>query len=175
MSILKIYKYPEDILKQKTELVKDIDGKLQKLIDDMVETMYDAPGIGLAANQVGSLKRLFVADISSKEYKHPLIVLINPEIVFADNFEDSEEGCLSIPDCKVKVKRAMNIVVRGLDREGKPIQIEASGLLARAFQHEIDHLDGIVLFDKLSSLKREFLKKRYLKKRQATELGRHRE
>ncbi len=164
MPLLKIYTYPEKVLSQKAEKIQNIDGALQSLIDNMIHTMYEAPGIGLAANQVGVLKRIFVVDISSKEQSYPLLVLLNPEIVFCDNPEDSEEGCLSLPGCTVKVKRPMDIVVRGVDREGKPTEITASGLLSRAIQHEMDHLDGIVLFDRVSSIKREFLRKRYLKK-----------
>lgn len=164
MSVLKIYTYPEKVLLQKAEDVDNIDGALQRLIDDMLETMYKAPGVGLAANQVGVLKRILVADISSKEKSYPVVVLINPVIVYSEGLEESEEGCLSIPDCRVKVKRAKEIVVRGLDRDGKPIEVTASGLLSRAIQHEMDHLDGVVLFDRLSSLKREFYKKRYLKR-----------
>ncbi|HIJ59153.1 MAG TPA: peptide deformylase [Nitrospirae bacterium] len=163
MSVLKIYKYPENVLKKKALKIENIDGGLQTLIDDMVQTMYNAPGIGLAANQVGELKRLVVIDISTKEKSYPLIIVINPEIVHADKFEPSEEGCLSLPGCTISVDRASEIVVRGIDRNGNPIEIEAKGLLARAFQHELDHLDGIVLFDKLSPIKREFYKKKYLK------------
>ncbi len=164
MAILKIYQYPEAVLRQKAEPIDNIDSKLQTLIDSMLETMYAAPGVGLAANQVGVLKRLFVVDISSKEKSYPLLVLINPEIVFTDGEDEAEEGCLSLPGCSTKIKRAKDIVVRGLNREGKPIEVAATGLLARAIQHELDHLDGTVLFDRLSPIKREFLKKRYLKR-----------
>ncbi len=164
MAVLEIKKYPEEVLKKKALPVENIDRDLHRLIDAMVETMYAAPGIGLAAPQVGVSKRLIVIDVSTKDEKHPLIVLINPEIVETDSFVDSEEGCLSVPGYTSTIKRAGSVVVKGLDRNGKPIQIEGSGLLARALQHEIDHLDGILFIDRLSSIKREFFKKRYLKK-----------
>lgn len=164
MAVLEIKKYPDEVLKKKAFTVEDIDSDLQRLIDDMIETMYAAPGIGLAAPQVGVLKRLIVIDVSTKDEKYPLIVLINPEIVEADGFIDSEEGCLSIPGYTSTIKRAERVVVKGLDRNGKLVQIEGTGLLARALQHEIDHLEGILFIDRLSSIKREFFKKRYLKK-----------
>ncbi|MCX8026377.1 MAG: peptide deformylase [Thermodesulfovibrionales bacterium] len=164
MSILKIYTYPDDVLKERAEEVKDIDGSIKKLIDDMVETMHNASGIGLAANQVGVLKRIFICDISTKEKPFPLIVVINPELVYSDDKVESEEGCLSIPGCRMNIKRAKEVILKGYNQHGKQIEIGADGLLARAIQHEYDHLNGIVLFDKVSSLKREFHKKRYLKR-----------
>jgi peptide deformylase len=163
MAILEIKKYPEKILKKKALPVDDA-GTVKSLIDDMVETMYAAPGIGLAAPQVGVSVRLVVIDVSVREEQTPLIVLINPEIVEADGFLDAEEGCLSVPEYYATVKRAERVVVRGLDREGKPVQFQAGGILARALQHEIDHLDGVLFVDRLSAIKREFFKKRYLKK-----------
>ncbi|BCB96972.1 peptide deformylase [Dissulfurispira thermophila] len=166
MAILEIRKYPDEILKKKALPVENIDKDLQRLIDNMVETMYAAPGIGLAAPQVGVSKRLIVIDVSTKNEKHPLIVLINPEIIEADGFIDSEEGCLSVPGYTSTIKRAGRVVVKGLDRNGKPFQIEGTGLLARALQHEIDHLDGILFVDRMSSIKREFFKKRYLKRQE---------
>lgn len=163
MSILEIKKYPDEILKKKSSPVDNINGDLQHLIDDMVETMYAAPGIGLAAPQIGVSKRLIVVDVSTKEEQYPPVILINPEIIETDDFVDSEEGCLSIPGYISTIKRAEKIVVRGLDRNGKPLQFEADGLFARAIQHEIDHLDGILFVDRMSYIKREFFKKRYLK------------
>lgn len=163
MAVLEIKKYPDEVLKKKALSVENIDNDLQRLIDDMIETMYAAPGIGLAAPQVGVSKRLIVIDVNTKDEKYPLIVLINPEIVEADGFIDSEEGCLSVPGYTSTIKRAERVVVKGLDRNGKPVQIEGTGLLSRALQHEIDHLDGILFIDRLSSIKREFFKKRYLK------------
>jgi peptide deformylase len=164
MAVLEIRKYPDEVLKKKALPVENIDKDLQRLIDNMIETMYAAPGIGLAAPQVGVSKRLIVIDVSTKDERHPLIVLINPEITEADSFIDSEEGCLSVPGYTSTIKRAGRVVVKGLDRNGKPVQVEGTGLFARALQHEIDHLDGVLFVDRMSSIKREFFKKRYLKK-----------
>jgi peptide deformylase len=167
MAVLEIRRYPDPILRQKAEEVKDLNGALQRLIDDMIETMHEAPGIGLAAPQVGKPLRLIVADISAREEGHPLIVLVNPEIVEAEGRIDSEEGCLSVPDYYSTIKRHAKVLVKGLDREGKPVEIEAEGLLARVLQHEIDHLNGILFIDHLSPIKKEFFKKRYKRMLQA--------
>lgn len=161
MSILNIKKYPEDVLKKKTRPVTEFDSKLQKLIDDMIETMYAAPGVGLAANQVGVSKQVTVIDVSPRDETSSLIVLVNPEIVHKEGNNSSEEGCLSIPEYTTIVKRAEMVKVRGLDRNGVPVEIEAEGLLARALQHEIDHLNGFLLIDRIGRIKREFFKKRY--------------
>lgn len=156
--------YPEKVLKRTAAPVEEIDGGLQRLIDDMVETMYAAPGIGLAAPQVGESKRLIVVDLSHREdNKAPLIVVVNPEIVESEGEIESEEGCLSLPGYLTNVNRAENILVRGVDRDGNPLEIECSGLLCRALQHEIDHLNGTLLIDRISRIKREFFKKRYRK------------
>ncbi|MEW6417329.1 MAG: peptide deformylase [Nitrospirota bacterium] len=163
MAILEIKKYPEKILKQKTVFVNSIDVHTQHLIDDMIETMYAAKGIGLAANQVGISKRLCVIDVSVREEKSPLIVLINPLIIEKEGMFEAEEGCLSIPGYMTNIKRAERVYVRGLNREGKNIEIEGTGLLARALQHEIDHLDGLLIIDRMSPIKREFFKRRYKK------------
>ncbi len=163
MAVLPIRKYPDEVLKKKAAPVADINGSLQRVIRDMVETMYAAPGIGLAAPQVGESRRLIVLDLSTKEEKQPLIVLINPEIIDTDGMIESDEGCLSVPGYSSVIKRAAAVLVRGLDKEGKPVEIEGTGLLARALQHEIDHLDGILYIDRMSAIKREFFKKRYQK------------
>jgi len=163
MAILEIKKYPEKVLKQKAKPVTLFDEELQNLIDNMIETMYAAPGVGLAAPQVGKSKRLAVIDISSKEDKFPLIVLINPVIMTFEGEIEFEEGCLSLPEYTAKVKRAEKVVVKAVDREGKGLEIEATDLLAVALQHEIDHLDGMLLIDRISPIKREFFKKRYKK------------
>lgn len=164
MAIREIKRYPEKVLKEKATPVTDIDGDVQKLIDDMIETMYAAPGIGLAAPQVGVSKRIIVIDVSVKETeKTPLLVLINPEIIRTEGEIESEEGCLSIPGYITIVKRAERVLVSGLNRDGKEILIEGEGLLSRALQHEIDHLNGILFIDRISSIKREFFKKRYKK------------
>lgn len=163
MALLEIRKFPDEILKHQSASVENIDGELQSLIDNMIETMYAVPGIGLAAPQVGVSQQFFVVDASTQEKKHPLLVVINPEIVETDKKIDSEEGCLSIPDYKAIVKRAEQICIRGHDREGKPLEIEADGLLARAFQHEIDHLNGTLIIDRIGSIRRNFFMKRYMK------------
>jgi len=163
MAILEIRKYPEEILKKKALPVERVDDALQSLIDDMIETMYAAPGVGLAAPQIGVSKRLVVIDVSTREEKSPLIVLVNPEIIEADGFVEFEEGCLSVPEYIAVITRAERTVVKGLDRNGAPVEIEGTGLLARALQHEIDHLDGLLFIDRMSSIKREFFKKRYRK------------
>jgi peptide deformylase len=163
MAVREIMKYPEEVLKRKTVTVTSFDQDLQTLIEDMIETMYAAPGIGLAAPQVGSSKRLAVIDISSGENKFPLLVLINPVIVSYEGEIEFEEGCLSLPEYTAKVRRAEKVVVKSLDREGRSTEIEATDLLAVALQHEIDHLEGMLLIDRISPIKREFFKKRYKK------------
>jgi len=163
MAILEIKKYPEKVLKQKALPVTAFNQELQVLIDNMIETMYAAPGVGLAAPQVGETKRLAVIDISSRDEKHPLIVIVNPVIVSCEGEVEFEEGCLSLPEYTALVKRAEKVVVRAQDRDGKTIAIQGEDLLAIALQHEIDHLDGILLIDRISPIKREFFKKRYKK------------
>lgn len=164
MAVLTIRKYPDDVLKRKAAPVEAVDDELRRLADDMVETMYAAPGVGLAAPQVGVSKRLVVLDLSTQEGEEgSLIVLFNPEITHAEGSAEMEEGCLSLPGFITKVKRAAEVTVRGLDREGKPVAIEAGGLLAIALQHELDHLDGMLILDRAGSLKREFYKKQVRK------------
>jgi peptide deformylase len=164
MAILEIKRYPEKILKQKTAALKTIDGLTQRLIDDMVETMHAAHGIGLAANQVGIPQKLCVIDLSLRGEKAPLIVLINPLSVEREGIIEAEEGCLSIPGYLSSIKRAEKLYVKGIDREGRDVGIEAEGLLARAIQHELDHLDGLLFIDRMSPIKREFFKRRYKKR-----------
>jgi len=164
MPILEIRRYPEAVLKNKAAQVSKGDRDLPGLIDSMVETMYAAEGIGLAAPQVGVGKRVIVIDLGGREGGDSgLIVLVNPEIVLAEGLVESEEGCLSVPQYIATLKRAERIVVRGLDRDGNDVEVSADGLLARALQHEIDHLDGVLILDRISAIKREFYKKRYLK------------
>lgn len=163
MAVLEIKKYPESVLKQKASAVSAFDQSLQTLIDDMIETMYAAPGVGLAATQVGETKSLAVIDISSREDKFPLLVLINPVIISREGEVEFEEGCLSLPDYTATVKRAEKVAVRAMDREGKKFEIEGTGLLAIALQHEVDHLEGLLLIDRISPIKREFFKKRHKK------------
>jgi len=164
MALYEIRKYPDKILKQKTVELSDIDTQTQNIIDNMIETMYGARGIGLAANQIGISQRLCVIDLSLRESnKIPLIVLINPVVVQKEGMIDAEEGCLSIPGYMTSIKRAEKVLVKGLNREGKPVEIEGDGLLARALQHEIDHLDGLLFIDRMSPIRREFFKRRYKK------------
>lgn len=165
MAILEIKKYPDEVLKKKAEAVTDINGDLQRFIDNMIETMYNANGVGLAAPQVGVLKRVIVVDTSPRQENQSLIVLINPEIISSEGEILSEEGCLSLPGFITRLKRKEKIFVKGLNRKGKEIEIEATGLLARALQHEIDHLDGILLIDKISPLKRELFRKKFKTKK----------
>jgi peptide deformylase len=149
--------------------VQSLNGDLHQLIQDMVETMYAAPGVGLAANQVGSLHRIFVANPSQDHDPAKLLVLINPELVEGQGELVSEEGCLSIPKFRDEVRRARRVLVRGLDRDGRPIQVEGEDLLARILQHEIDHLNGVLFVDRLSPAKRDILlrklKKTFLTKK----------
>ncbi len=163
MALLEIKKYPEKILKQKTTLIEAIDSDVHCLIDDMIETMYAARGIGLAANQVGVSKRLCVIDTSGREERSELIVLINPVIVEKEGTEESDEGCLSIPGYLPIIKRSAKVTVKALNRAGKPVQLEATGLFARALQHEIDHLNGRFFVDHLSRLKQQLIKKQLRK------------
>lgn len=169
MAILDIITYPDPFLKTKTRPVKDVDDTIRKLIDDMAETMYAAPGIGLAATQVGASHRILVYDISPPEIEDGLQVLINPEIVDQSGEQLSEgEGCLSVPDYRADVNRYEWVRVTALDREGRPFTIEDSGLHAIVLQHEIDHLDGILFIDRISALKREIYKRRVKKQLKAS-------
>lgn len=171
MALLEILTFPDPRLAETATKVENVDDALRKLIDDMFETMYAAEGVGLAAPQVGVLKRLIVLDCGEreKEEARPLkpvqpLAIINPEIVSKDGEIVWEEGCLSVPGYTDEVNRAAKVVVEGLDRDGKPVRIEAEGLLAVCLQHEIDHLEGTIFLDRLSRLKQSMVKKK-LKKR----------
>ena len=153
----RILTYGHPILRQATRPVANLNGDLDRLIDDMVATMVAAPGMGLAANQVGSPLRVFVANPSEDHDPSRLLVVINPELVEADGELVTEEGCLSIPDFRDEVRRARRVLVRGLDRAGRPIEVEGEDLLARIFQHELDHLNGVLFVDRLSPAKRDIL------------------
>jgi peptide deformylase len=157
MAIRRIVTYGTPILRQRTHEVANLNGDLQQLIDDMAATMYAAPGVGLAANQVGSPHRLFIANPSEDRDPAKLLVVINPEVVESDGELVSEEGCLSVPDFREEVRRARRVLLRGLDREGRPIEVEGHDLLARIFQHEMDHLNGLFFVDRLSPAKRDIL------------------
>ena len=164
MAVRNILSYPNKVLRERAEPVTHINGKIQQLIQDMADTMYQAPGIGLAGNQIGALYRIIVFDTSGKDEPDDLVILINPEIMESDGLIVIEEGCLSVIDCRAEVKRAERVIVRGLDREGNPSTLKKDGLPAIVLQHEIDHLNGTLFIDHLSKLKREFYKRR-LKKR----------
>jgi peptide deformylase len=167
MAIRKIVTYPDKILKTKAAPVKAVDDEIRKLVDDMAETMYAAPGVGLAANQIGVPLRVAVVDVEHADNAPRLFVLINPEIVERSGEIEWEEGCLSFPGHHVDVVRSLRIKVRALDRDGKPYEIEAEEYFAVAIQHEVDHLDGITLADKVSFLKRKMMTRDLLKAREA--------
>jgi len=159
MARLDILHFPDPRLRNKAQPVVQVDDAIRALLDDMFETMYDAPGIGLAATQVNVAKRIAVIDISLQN-NEPLC-LINPEILrHGDDLVQTEEGCLSVPDIFERVERAEQLQVRALDRMGQPFELEASGLLAICIQHEIDHLNGKLFVDYLSGLKKERIRKR---------------
>lgn len=158
MAILKILHYPDPRLRHIARAVERVDDSVRRLVDDMAETMYQAPGIGLAAIQVERDLRVIVIDIS--EQRNSLRVLINPEITERDGLQVMEEGCLSVPGIYDEVERAQHIRVRALDRDGQPFELEAEGLLAVCIQHEIDHLDGKVFVDYLSRLKQSRIRKK---------------
>jgi peptide deformylase len=165
---MEICRFPDPILRKKAEEVVAIDDGIQKLIDEMGETMYQSSGIGLAANQVGVPKRIIVFDINWRDQGKDLHVLINPSIVLAEEKIVFEEGCLSVPDFTGEITRKKYIKVKGLDRHGKPVDIEAEDLMAICIAHEIDHLDGRLILDHVSHLKRNLYKRkvRKLKKKE---------
>ncbi len=164
MTILPILTIPDPLLRKKALPVEQVDDALRRLADDMLATMYDAPGIGLAAPQVGISRRLVVLDAAGDEDVKKPLVLINPEILqLGPEKRAYEEGCLSIPDVKVEIERPSTLTVRFLDRDGKPQELTADGLLATAIQHEVDHLDGRLIIDFLSRLKRDIIVRRFRK------------
>ncbi len=164
MAIFEIKTYPDPILTQKAQPVENIDESIRCLLDDMAETMYVAPGVGLAAPQVGVSLRALVADASPRVEGEKLIKLVNPVITFAEGVSICEEGCLSVPEVSENVTRAAKIIVEGYDERGKPIKIETDTFLATVLQHEIDHLDGILFIDYLGRLKRDIIKRKLRKK-----------
>lgn len=161
MAILNILEFPDERLRKKAATVDVFDDRLKQLIADMLETMYQAPGIGLAATQVDVHTRVVVVDVS--EEKNAPVCLINPEILEKRGVEEMEEGCLSVPGVFEKVKRAQWVRVRSQDSDGNPAEIEVEGLLAVCIQHEIDHLDGHLFVDRLSPLKRQLVRKKIKK------------
>ena len=163
MAILPIVKLPDPVLRKVSAPIERIDDELCRLADDMLETMYDAPGVGLAAVQVGIPRRLIVLDTSKTEERQPL-VMFNPEIVsLGPEPRLHEEGCLSIPDVLVEIERPGTLRVRYVDQDGKVLEMDADGLLATAIQHEIDHLEGRLIIDFLSRLKRDIIVRRFRK------------
>jgi peptide deformylase len=154
MSIRTILHYPDPRLRQKAAPIEAITPEIQRLVDDMAETMYAAPGVGLAAPQIGESVRLFLVDIASEDEPSDLRVFINPELVKREGEEVGPEGCLSFPGLSEDVKRAKKVTVRARDREGKAFELEAQGLLAVAIQHEHDHLDGVLMVDHLGPLRK---------------------
>ncbi|HHF42547.1 MAG TPA: peptide deformylase [Candidatus Aminicenantes bacterium] len=167
MSKLEIVTVPHPVLRQPAESIKDINQQIVELAKAMVETMYAAPGIGLAAPQVNQSVRLITVDLTVGEKENQLIILVNPEIVEAEGEDVQEEGCLSVPDIQEKVKRPFRVLVKGYDLDGREKSIEAEGLLARVFCHEVDHLNGTLFIDRLSPLKRSLIRKK-LRKKQAS-------
>lgn len=167
MSLLSILHHPDPRLRQKASPVSVFDDALQRLIDDMFETMYDAPGVGLAATQVGVPLRLAVMDCSDDKARPEPMVIINPELSEPAERVEMEEGCLSVPGVGDKVQRFNRLKLRALDRQGQPFELLAEGLLAQAIQHEIDHLDGKLYIDYLSPMKRERIIKKLAKRKEA--------
>ena len=164
MTTLPLILLPDPVLRQKSLPVEEVDEEVNRLVDDMLETMYDAPGIGLAAIQVAVPRRLLVIDVSKDDEPSDPRVFINPEIVSrSDESSVYEEGCLSIPDYYAEVERPASLTVRHLDREGHEKVTEADGLLATCLQHEIDHLDGVLFIDHLSKLKRDIVVRKFTK------------
>ncbi len=163
MSILQIVKYGNPNLTKKAEEIKNIDKDIERLAQNMVQTMYAAPGIGLAAPQVNESKRLITVDLSVGENSQNLIILINPELISQEGKLIFEEGCLSVPDINEKVARPSRIIIRGIDLKGNEKTVEAEGLLARVLCHEIDHINGKLFIDHLSLLKKSLIKKKLKK------------
>ncbi|CAD7848896.1 MAG: Peptide deformylase (EC 3.5.1.88) [Olavius algarvensis Delta 4 endosymbiont] len=164
MTLLDIITYPDKRLRRKAAPVETVDDEVRQIIADMAETMYAAPGMGLASVQVGIDKRIIIYDISGPEDNPKLEVLVNPEIVESEGAQLSEsEGCLSVPDFRSDVNRFERVKVEALDRDGQPVEIDTDGLHAIVLQHEIDHLDGVLFIDKISALKREMYKRKVKK------------
>ena len=164
MAVLPIKNCLDPVLRKQCQIIKNIDGELVTLSEDMIETTLAAPGVGLAANQIGIPWRLFVVNMGVETDKDNLITLINPEITAMEGNEMGEEGCLSIPDVIAEVNRATQIEVKAIDLNGNDIRFEAKGYLARALQHEMDHLNGVLFWDSLGKVKRDIMKRKFKKK-----------
>jgi len=158
-----ILKYGEHPLHEPARNIEAVTPEIDRLIDDMIETMYAAPGVGLAAPQLGVSLRMFVVDVSVGRDPNGLMIVLNPEVIAIDGVQFEEEGCLSIPGFNATVVRPSRVVVKGLDRNGTEQRLEGTGLQARAFQHEIDHLDGMLFVDRLRGIKRDMIVRRIRK------------
>jgi len=165
MSLLRVRNWLDPVLRKKGERIENIDENLVRLVSDMYETMLEAKGAGLAANQIGEAKSLFVVDIGIETGERNLVTVINPVITAMEDEEIAEEGCLSIPEVFAEVKRARHVELKGVDLKGNEVRYEAEGFLARAFQHEMEHLSGTLFWDNLSSVKRNILKRKFKKLR----------
>jgi peptide deformylase len=164
MTIKPLIILPDPLLRQQSKPIEQVDSEITRLADDMLETMYDAPGIGLAAIQIGVPRRMLVIDISREDEDRKPVVFINPEILkVSDDVSAYEEGCLSIPDYYAEVERPASLTVGYIDRDGKKQTVEADGLLATCLQHEIDHLNGVLFIDHISRLKRDMVIKKFTK------------
>ncbi len=163
MSVLTIRNCFDPVLRKKCDLIQNVDEELVALTEDMIETMYDATGVGLAANQVGIPSRLIIVDLGFKEEKHDPLIIINPVITAFEEEQIGQEGCLSIPEVYADIKRFQQVEVKGVDLNGKDVRLEVEGFLARAFQHEMDHLEGKLFWDMLSKVKRDMLKRKFKK------------
>lgn len=164
MAIRTILHYPDKRLRDKAVPVTVVDDEIRRLVDDMAETMYDAPGVGLAATQIGVARRVFVIDIAAKDEPSEFRAFINPEIIAKDGEVTWEEGCLSFPTVNEEIKRAEQVTVRALGVDGKPFELAADGLLAVAIQHELDHLDGVLMIDRVSMLKKKMINRKMEKR-----------
>jgi peptide deformylase len=167
MAIRTILHYPDPRLRQKALPVERITPEIEKLIDDMAETMYAAPGVGLAATQIGEPHRIFIIDIAAEDEPSNLLVFVNPEILSTTGGSVGPEGCLSFPGVSEDIKRADTVHVRALGRDGKPFELEADGLLAVAIQHENDHLDGTLMIDRVGMLKKRIIQRKMQKRAEA--------
>jgi len=165
MAVLEILKYPHRVLKKRSKEVDRIDDEVKTLIHDMAETMYEANGIGLAACQVGVPRRIIVLDVSPLDPKQALFAMINPEIISEEGEIDYEEGCLSVPDCLEKVRRKEKVRVKGMSPDGKEMEVAGEGILAIALQHEMDHINGLLILDRVSRVKREIYRNKLKKER----------
>ncbi|MBN7808507.1 peptide deformylase [Agrobacterium rosae] len=164
MTIKPLIILPDPLLRQQSKPIEQVDAEIVRLADDMLDTMYDAPGIGLAAIQIGVPRRMLVIDISREDEDRKPVVFINPEILtVSDDVSTYEEGCLSIPDYYAEVERPASLTVGYIDRDGKKQTVEADGLLATCLQHEMDHLNGVLFIDHISRLKRDMVIKKFTK------------